>query len=159
MRDPNGDALVFTIDALPAAGALFQYEGGARGAPIVAAGTQVSDSQGRVVFVPAPGGSAVAYAQFTVTASDGAARSGSVTVTVDVLPEPVLTGGGTGVGGGPPFRLRFEGLPGASYSVWSSLDLRRWTRLGTAVPVEGGFEYIDTQSVGISKRYYRLESP
>ena len=51
----NGDPLsikTFCINTIPASGALCQYSSGDRGAPIVNANTVVSDSLGRVIFVP-----------------------------------------------------------------------------------------------------------
>jgi hypothetical protein len=51
--DINFDSCSVRVSTLPAAGALYQYNGGVRGAPIVAPGTQVSDPSGKVIFAPA----------------------------------------------------------------------------------------------------------
>jgi alpha-tubulin suppressor-like RCC1 family protein len=77
--DPDGDALAFDIMALPGRGSLHQYDaaaGAGVGVMISAAGTRVSDAQGRVVFVPAAGaGVATPYTSFQFRAWDGQAGS------------------------------------------------------------------------------------
>src|SRR5205085_6666954 len=50
--DTNGDMLSFRVISLPIMGALYQYSGTGRGAPITKGNTTVNDSSGRVIFAP-----------------------------------------------------------------------------------------------------------
>ena len=95
--DPDGDPLTATISTLPTAGALFQTtDGVTRGAAITTAGTQVTDSQRRVIFAPAADQNGTAYAQFGFIVNDGTVDSAEAVATVSVTPvndAPVIADG------------------------------------------------------------------
>ena len=62
------------------------------------------------------------------------------------------------------FRLRFDGVIGASYSVEASSELTDdpflWQSLGAAVAVAPGrFEFTDNEATQFPTRFYRLTSP
>jgi alpha-tubulin suppressor-like RCC1 family protein len=80
--DPTGDALSFRITTLPVKGQLYQCVNGLRGAIIAATNTFLSDTNGRVIFVPLPNEYATPYATFGFTAYDGEADSPPATATL-----------------------------------------------------------------------------
>jgi alpha-tubulin suppressor-like RCC1 family protein len=80
--DAENDLVVLRIKSLPAAGALYQYNNGARGPLIPTNDTVVTDSAGRVIFVPAAGELGLPYAIFSYAASDGDAES-TATITIN----------------------------------------------------------------------------
>lgn len=69
--DPDGDALSYTITALPSSGNLYAYSGGARGGRIASAPASLSANA--VIYVPAQGFAGEDF--FSYTASDGALTS------------------------------------------------------------------------------------
>jgi alpha-tubulin suppressor-like RCC1 family protein/sugar lactone lactonase YvrE len=87
--DPEGDALRFRITSLPASGTLYQYENGNRGAIISSPGTVVTDSGGRVIYVPPDTGSGQLGLAFEFTAEDGEYESSAAqaVVNLDVPPQ------------------------------------------------------------------------
>lgn len=90
----------FEIVDLPTAGALFQYEAGMLGAPIVGGGA-VSDPLGRVFYEH----SGAAESSFTYRVRDLAPRnlvSDPATVNVRVIADPGISAPGTGGGDGSP---------------------------------------------------------
>ncbi len=90
--DPDNNPLTFTVVAPPAAGMLYQtVDGYTQGAAIVNPYTQVTDTYGRVVFVPAAGQTGQPYASFDFYASDPYSSSAPATVTVDVVFQALLT--------------------------------------------------------------------
>ena len=86
--DVNNDPLVLRIGALPAAGTLYQWNNGARGAAITQANTVVSDAGGRMIFAPATNSFGNPYATFTYAANDGQVDSAVTTVTVSMSGVP-----------------------------------------------------------------------
>jgi alpha-tubulin suppressor-like RCC1 family protein len=89
--DSNGDLRTHRIAALPAAGSLFQFEAGGRGAAILSPNTPVSDLQHRVIFAPGTNELGAPYAQFSFIANDGAADSSPATVSVTLVGSPFAT--------------------------------------------------------------------
>lgn len=82
--DPDKDALGFRLVTLPGSGTLYQYVNGARGAAITSPNTVVSDAEGRVIFVPAPGAYGNPCASFEFAAGDGEELSPAAAVTIMV---------------------------------------------------------------------------
>jgi alpha-tubulin suppressor-like RCC1 family protein len=82
--DAENDPVVLRIKSLPAAGALYQYSNGARGTLITTNDTGITDSAGRVIFVPATGELGLPYAIFSYAASDGDAES-TATITINEI--------------------------------------------------------------------------
>ena len=83
--DAEADAFTFAIRSLPTAGAVYQYSGGVRGSVITTVPTAVSDPDGRIIFVPAPGGLGIPYARFDVSANDGEVDSTNAAVAVSII--------------------------------------------------------------------------
>jgi alpha-tubulin suppressor-like RCC1 family protein len=82
--DLNADPLIFRISALPAVGALYQYNAGVRGSAIASAGTVVNDSAGRVIFAPPLNQFGSPYASFDIIVNDGLVDSAQATVSVNI---------------------------------------------------------------------------
>ncbi|MDO8318278.1 DUF4347 domain-containing protein, partial [Rhodoferax sp.] len=82
--DTENATLSYTVSSLPAAGTLYQYDAGNRGAAIAAAGTAVADSAHRLIFVPALNANGTGYASFDFVVNDGLVSSASATITVDI---------------------------------------------------------------------------
>jgi alpha-tubulin suppressor-like RCC1 family protein len=157
--DPNGDALSFRINSLPLSGALYQYNGSGRGDPISNPDTPLSDPT-RVVFSPPPQAVGVALATFGITASDGQLGSPPSLATVTILPPPQIQSSTFTQTGTQGFTLSFGGLTNASYSVQTSTNLTKWTRLGSASQSSPGqFFYLDTGVTNKPNRFYRVTSP
>jgi hypothetical protein len=158
--DPNGDVLTLRVTSLPAAGALYQYTSDGRGEPIAATNTLVSDPLGRVVFVPAPDEFGVLYASYSMVANDGQYDSVSAVVTLNIIPPVEAQPEGFTQGASSPFVLGFTGLPNATYSVYASVNLTNWSRLGYASqPTPGQFLFEDATASDHPWRFYRIRSP
>lgn len=82
--DPDAEPITFRITGTPNQGSLYQYNAGNPGALITGTNTLVSDSIGRVFFVPANNQAGDPYASFTFVADDGQARSSAATVDIRV---------------------------------------------------------------------------
>jgi hypothetical protein len=160
--DPNGDLLSYRVASLPAAGGLYEYDAGVRGAAITAPGTSVSDALGRVIFVPATNALGSPYATFGCVANDGEADSAPATVTVNVIlpPAPQLSRAGSGWSSNGIFRVSFSGNSNATYRVWASTNLVDWDALGTATVVSNGwFQWLDAAAGDWPHRFYRAGAP
>jgi alpha-tubulin suppressor-like RCC1 family protein len=131
--DFDQDPIAFRIATIPAAGALYQYANGSRGAPITQPNTAVTDASGRVILAPAPEGFGVPYTSFTFIANDGQADSAPATVTINLigptsaatqLPGPVrsttATLNGMCVAGNLPATAWFEWGTTTTYSQSTS---------------------------------------
>jgi hypothetical protein len=69
------------------------------------------------------------------------------------LPQPVIT---SVTREGNNFRIQFTGSEGYTHEVQGSDDLRTWTRLGDATPLEfDQFEYVDQGNA--TRRFYRIK--
>lgn len=88
--DLNGQALAFRVVSLPQAGSLYQYAAGVPGAEITETNTYVTDSGGRLIFIPSPGGFGQPYASFSYVANDGELDSLPATVTINVIGLPYV---------------------------------------------------------------------
>ena len=84
VSDVNSDPLTLRVTSLPAAGALYQFNNGARGPAITQVNTPVSDSGGRVIFAPVADSFGSPYASFSFVANDGLVDSALATVTVNM---------------------------------------------------------------------------
>jgi alpha-tubulin suppressor-like RCC1 family protein len=155
-KDPNNDPLTRRIATPPVRGTLHQYAASGRGDPILTPDTPVTDSSGRVVFVPEPDAAGIPYETFAFTANDGEYDAPPATVSLSVVPLPSLTVVGGSAGG--PFTLNFAGLTNASYRVWASTNLTNWSALGAPNQVQPGvFQFTDAG--GLAWRFYRVSCP
>ena len=161
LQDPNGDQVNIRIPSLPAAGSLFQYTPAGVGAEITTPGTVIEDLGGHVIFVPAASTSGMPYASFTFAGSDGELDSSIGTITVNILPSPVLIDSGLLMdSNGVSFNFSFEGLTNAIYSIWASTNLPNWTYLRTAIQSTPGLFYFSDQiTTNRPVRFYRVSSP
>jgi hypothetical protein len=158
--DVNGDLLTYRVTSLPASGILYQYTANGRGTTITAAGSLLTDSQSRCIFVPVVGDFGAPYDTFSLVANDGEADSPPGFVTVNIVPAPVIPVAGLGRGTNGSFQLSFPGLSNLTYSVWASTDLTGWTLLGSATqPTPGQFYYNDATATNSPLRFYRVRSP
>jgi alpha-tubulin suppressor-like RCC1 family protein len=158
--DPNGDVVTLRVTSLPAVGVLYQYTPDGRGEAITATDTVVSDPLGRVIFVPAPDEIGVPYASYSVVANDGQYDSVPAVVTLNIIPPVELQPEGFTQGASSPFVLGFTGLTNATYSVYASVNLTNWGRLGYASqPTPGQFLYQDATATTYPWRFYRICSP
>jgi uncharacterized repeat protein (TIGR01451 family) len=85
--DPEDDELTYTITDPPANGTLYQVNNdanGTRGAEITNPGTDVTNTDNKVLFVPDPDESGDDYATFNFKVNDGTADSADATVTINV---------------------------------------------------------------------------
>lgn len=82
--DPENDALQLRIQSLPLAGSLYQYTNGTP-TVLVTNSALVTDTQHRVIFVPATNDIADPYASFTYTASDGELETAPAIVTISII--------------------------------------------------------------------------
>jgi hypothetical protein len=159
--DPDGNPLSFRVLSLPAAGALFQYSGGARGLPISAPNTLVSDGVGRIIFAPSPGEIGNSYAVLGFMDQDGFYSSDSAQVAVNIgLPAaPQFANLSWNSGSAGTFQASFSGDSNATYSVWASTNLVSWEKIGVASEVQPGeFEFMDAVS-NRPQRFYRAGAP
>lgn len=121
--DANGSALNFRITTLPAAGTLYQFTAGVRGPAITTTNTLVSDSSGRVIFVPLANEFASPYAVFSYVASDGRLDSSPATVTIHVQQARAFTQVAT--------HLRATSAQLNGMAVPNSFDSWAWFEWGT----------------------------
>jgi len=63
------------------------------------------------------------YTTFTFIANDGELDSASATVTVNIIPAPVIDASSLSVGANGAFSLTFYALSNTTYRVWASTDL------------------------------------
>ncbi len=158
--DPNGDSLVFRVSRLPPVGHVYQYTANGRGAPITLPGTQIEDPLGRIVFIPEPGALGGNYTTLEIVANDGEDDSAPSLIAIHIVPSPVLEPGMAQQNGTKSFVFGFTGVSNATYSVWASGELRYWTRLGSATPLEQNtFMFADPGVTNYQQRFYRVVSP
>jgi hypothetical protein len=161
---PDGSSLNYIVLSLPSVGMLYQYSNGAPGLPINTPGPSVSDSEGRIIFVPAPGAVGMPYATLDFMANDGFYNSSSSEITINVgLPAaPQFTGmsWNPGIPGSESFTLNFSGSSNATYSVWGATNLLNWLDLATATEAQPGlYQFIDATVTNWPERFYRISAP
>jgi len=161
---PDGTALNYHILSLPAAGGLYQFSGGGRGALINTTNTLLSNPAGQVVFAPTTGGTGTPYASFNFMCDDGAYNSAVAQVTVNIgLPSLPQWAGAQWIetnSAGASFNLDFMGSSNGTYSIWAGTNLVIWEDLGTAVEVQPGqYEFIDATATNWFQRFYRISAP
>jgi hypothetical protein len=157
----DGNPLNYHVLSLPAAGALYQYSGGARGALINSPNTLVSASGGQIIFAPATGATGNPYAAFNFMVDDGVYSSGAAQVTVNIglpaVPQFTQVSWHQGTLGAGSFDLNFSGGSNATYSVWAATNLVDWVKIGTATePQPGQYEFQDATVSGWPQRFYRI---
>jgi len=120
----------------------------------------VTDSGGRVyVFVTGRGNDGDSLCRLHIVANDGR--------MIPVQDRSPLTSSlcrraaaGFSAGQGPGLCLNFTGDSNVTYSVWASVNLTNWVRLGTAQqPDPGQFQYNDGGATNLPARYYQVRSP
>jgi hypothetical protein len=53
------------------------------------------------------------------------------------------------------FEFHLAGTAGRSYRIDASTDLRQWLPISTNTPSSGGWDFLDTESMNLSSRFYR----
>ena len=159
--DPDGNPLSFSIVSLPSAGALYQYSGGSRGAPITVPNTPVTDPSGQLVFAPASETTGNPYANFGFMAADAFYSSGAAQVTVNIgMPAAPQFTGQFWDSENQSFNLAFSGSPNATYSLWASTNLTDWTNIGPATEASpGSYQFVDATTTNYPSRLYRVSGP
>ena len=133
--DPEGDMLRFRITTLPATGALYQYENGARGAIIDAPGAVVTDPGGRIIYVPPDTGSGQLAVSFEFVVGDGTYESVPVAVVVNLdVPPQVFAGRPTQVAmSNATLQAMVDPhlVPTAAWVEWGSTPALGWVSAAT----------------------------
>jgi hypothetical protein len=162
-NDPDGNPLSFYVTSLPAAGQLYQYAAGSRGAPITTAPALVTDPAARLIFAPATGATGTPYASFNFIAQDQFYASAPAEAVINIgLPAAPQFGSElwNSENGNEMFVLNFTGSPNASYSVWSSTNLFNWINIGTATEISpGAYDFVDTNATNAPQQFFRLAAP
>jgi hypothetical protein len=153
--DPNGDPISSVrIASLPAHGSLYQYTTNGVGAPISAPDTVVADAS-HVFFVPEQNVYGAPYDTFTIVANDGQLDSAPATLSVWIVPPPVVQAALTTNGPTTGLVLSFTGLTNVSYVVLGSTNLSSWSYLGSAtLNASNLFSY--TNSISSPFQFYRV---
>ncbi len=158
--DADYDALTCRVASLPTGGTLYQWSAGGRGAPITTPNTVVADVQERVIFAPDSDLPGWPYASFTFIANDGETDSAPATITVNLIPAPVIDLSSVAAGTNGGLSFNFTGYSNATYRVWASPDLTNWVMLGAAASSSPGwFSFTDPAATNSPQRFYRVTSP
>jgi alpha-tubulin suppressor-like RCC1 family protein len=123
--DLNSDTLNFRVITLPAAGQLYQFDGGARGAAISSAGGVVGDLEGRLIFAPDNDAFGSPYATFQFVANDGRLDSDAATVTLHIHGARAFTQAASHIG---PNQATLNGM--AMANTFSSTAWFEWGERG-----------------------------
>lgn len=154
--DTNSDPVDFRLSSPPAAGKLYQYVAGQRGA-VLTNQASISDPQRRLLFAPPANAYGSPFTNFTYYANDGQADSVTAMVNVFILAplQPTITHierPKTGI-----TALTFTGHSNTTYCVWASSNLMTWEYLGLPTqPTNGMFHFQDASAAQHSQRFYRL---
>ncbi len=159
--EPNGNPLNYRITTLPAAGTLYQSNGGQRGAAITAPDTAVSDSGGQILFAPATNAVGAPYATFNYVAGNGNSDSAPAQVTVNFsLPAAAQALAGSVNPANGTFSLNFTGDSQATYHVQASTNLVDWDVIGTGTEAPPGqYLFLDPNAPNWTRRFYRISAP
>jgi hypothetical protein len=156
--DTNSDVLTYRLANLPAAGKLYQYTNGTRGA-LLANGDNVSDPQRRLLFAPHANAYGSPYTNFSYFASDGQLDSATsaVTVTITAPIRPTITG--ITRTNNSATRLTFVGHSNTTYCVWASSNLVTWEYLGAPTQSSPGtFQFLDAVPANFAQRFYQIST-
>jgi hypothetical protein len=97
-----------------------------------------------------------------VTSPYGSVTSSVVTLTVEQM-TPVVTSinlAHFGFASSNAFQIQFTNTPGATFSLWTSTNLRNWTQIGTATENSPGvYEASDSSATNCGVRFYQLRWP
>ncbi|MDD5388106.1 MAG: Ig-like domain-containing protein [Gallionellaceae bacterium] len=139
--DVDGDALTYAITRLPSQGTLYQTSDGVtRGDPV---NMLVSNPQGQVIYVPAPGASGRPFDDFAFVAYDGQTASTVVEVGIDVTNDlspdlqvtDVAVTAAHGYWPGVEIDITWQDFNAGNQSVGNWIDRVILTRAGTGVVV------------------------
>jgi len=122
--DANNDPLTGNIATLPSQGTLWQTQNGADPyVQITTPGTAVSDTYGRVIFIPAAGQTGKPYSTFDFTVSDPYATSPIATVNINVTGPMVIaaTNGNISISGA------------ICNSVWNTANSPYWVQSNVTI--------------------------
>jgi hypothetical protein len=90
--------------------------------------------------------------EFARATDDWGMTNTSAAASLVVLPLTLTVVSGPQTNG--QFHLSFQGQPGRSYVLETSTNLQSWRRVLTNLPVNGMFDFIDTNAAD-PQRYYR----
>jgi hypothetical protein len=154
----SGAPLIFSISSVPAAGSLYQFNGGVRG-PVIPAGAVLTDPAHQIIYAPAANGYGDPYSSFSFTVADGGLVSLPATITVSILPpiSPTITSFTRNLSG--QYQLTFTGHSNTTYCVWASTNLVNWEYVGAPTQLSpGAFLFVDAASGSYPRRFYRIST-
>lgn len=156
--DTNSDPVDFRLNSLPAAGKLYQYVAGQRGATLTNQAS-VSDPQRRLLFAPPANAYGSPLTNFTYFANDGQINSTNAVVNLHITApiKPLITlfqRASNGI-----TSLTFTGHSNTTYCVWASSNLFTWEYRGLPTqPTNGTFQFLDADAPQHPQRFYRLST-
>ncbi|TAL06943.1 MAG: tandem-95 repeat protein, partial [Verrucomicrobia bacterium] len=124
--------------------------------PVSSGGGSVSLADGSVSYVPFTNFTGLDSFTYTVRNVAGDQATGTVVVkvwpTLNILTIAAQTNGN--------MLIRFCGLHGTNYEMEASTNFAGWNNLGPLTEgVPGVFQFEDTNTAGLDKRFYRVLSP
>ena len=119
-------------------------------------GVVTTNANGTVTYSPATDFSGGNH--FTYTISDGQGGSATGMVSVTVAPALKIKSIARQFSGN--ILILFQGKPGSNYVMEGSADFLSWSNLGNLSEGNPGvFQFVDTGTAGVDKRFYRVLAP
>jgi hypothetical protein len=119
-------------------------------------GAVTTNANGTVTYSPATDFLGVNL--FTYTISDGQGGSATGMVSVTVTPSLKIKSIARQFSGN--VLILFQGKPGSNYVMEGSIDFLSWSNLGNlSEGSPGAFQFADTGTAGVDKRFYRVLAP
>ena len=119
-------------------------------------GAVTTNANGTVTYSPAT--NFFGANLFTYTISDG--QGGSATGMVSVTVTPALKIKSIARQSNGNILILFQGKPGSNYVMEGSANFLSWSNLGNSSEGNPGvFQFVDTGTAGVDKRFYRVLAP
>ncbi len=119
-------------------------------------GAVTTNANGTVTYSPATNFFGANH--FTYTISDGQGGSATGMVSVTVTPPLKINSIARQFNGN--MLILFQGKPGSNYVMEGSADFLSWSNLGNLSEGNPGvFQFVDTGTIGVDKRFYRVLAP
>jgi hypothetical protein len=119
-------------------------------------GAVTTNANGTVTYSPATDFLGVNLFTYTISDGQGGSATGmvSVTVTPSLKIKSIVRQFSRNV------LILFQGKPGSNYVMEGSIDFLSWSNLGNSSEGNPGvFQFVDTGTAGVGKRYYRVRAP
>ncbi len=116
----------------------------------------MTNANGTVTYSPATNFFGANH--FTYTISDGQGGSATGMVSVTVIPALKIKSIARQSNGN--ILILFQGKPASNYVMEGSADFLSWSNLGNLSEGNpGAFQFVDTGTAGVDKRFYRVLAP